>query len=288
MTLTSFQLSYNGLTFGAGTDVQLVQITGLRELPSIRSGDVAKPRTDGAWAGLNFYNERILVMDLLVSVTKTNPFETVLQSIANAFLHISDPGALLPFQFMLPGWTTPRQVTGRPTKGGFPVDLDYSFHRAAIPVEFTCPDPLIYDTVVQTASTGLPSPATGLTFNVHFPATFGHSVGGSFQVTNAGNYPTPPVFTITGPCTNPSISLQGTGLSITFTIALANTDTLVVDMGALTATLNGTALRNNTINTGSTWFALPAGTSTVQFLSSDSTSVAGQLAIAFRNAWGWA
>lgn len=282
--LSNFQGSFGGLTFGPGTDIQVVEWDGLRELPGIRSGDQARPRGDGSFAGLNYLGERVITLKLSVTVTQT-PFETVIANLASVFQSTSSPSALQPFFFMLPGWTTPRQVTARPTKASIPVDLEYNFHKASPLVELTCPDPLIYDVQPQTALTGLPAPSAGLTFPVAFPVTFGASAGGSLAVTNTGNYPTAPVFTITGPCTNPSITLSSGG-SMSFNLTLSSSDTLVVDMAARTVLLNGVS-RANTIVSGSSWFAFPVGAATVFVGSRDSAAVAAQFKVTWRNAWSW-
>ena len=287
MSLAAYQLSYNGLTFGAGTDVQLVSAYGLRALPGIRSSDVARPRADGSFAGLNFLDERIVTLNLLIAVTTTNPWETVLENVHNAFLHISNPAALLPLAFYLPGWAGSRQVTCRPSKGVTPISVNYSYHYAELMVELTCPDPLVYDATAQSASTGLPNPTAGAAFPWSFPLSWGASSGGALNLSNIGNYNTPIVFTIAGPCTNPQIVNAATGQTLSFAITLANTDSLVVDTGAHTVTLNGTANRYNTLNIGSQWFTCPPGSLTVNFLSGDATLVAGTLTAAWSNAWAW-
>jgi hypothetical protein len=210
----------------------------------------------------------------------------VLEQLTTAFQPISNPSAQQVLQFMLPGWASARQVTGRPTKGAIPIDLDYQFNvEEAIAIEFTCSDPLVYDSVLQTASTGLPSPTAGLTFNATPNFVFGASTGGSFQLTNSGNYNAPMVVTITGPCTHPVLKIGSQFLG--FNVTLGPTDTLVIDTGAQTATLNGTADRTGTIDTGSTWLTLAPGVNTVGVSSSDSAAVAAVFTGAFRNAWGF-
>lgn len=287
MALSAFQLSYNGLTFGAGQDVQLASVSGLREAPSTRGSDVLRPRQHGAYAGLTFFGERIVTLELSVSTT-TAAFETVLAGVASAFSNIEDPAGLLALQFMLPGWTTARQVVGRVTKGGYPVNSDYSFHKvASIPVEITCPNPLITDTATQSFSVGLPAPSGGRTFPVTFPATFGSSTGSSFTIANGGNENFYPTFTIAGPCNWPTLTTTA-GDSLTFELTLGSGDTLVINNGASTATLNGTAARLNTLASGGSFFSVPPGGVTVQFTSADSTSVAATCSGTHTTAaWGW-
>lgn len=283
--LLPFQLSFNGLVFGALCDVQIQKITGLRGLPAIRSSDLPRPRAHGSFAGFLFMGERIITADLSVSVTMVDPFETVLTQVGDAFAPVSDPNGLAPLQFLLPGWANPRQVMCRPTKGGLPVDVNYQFHRALIPVELTCPDPRIYDTAGQAVTIGLPSPTAGLTFPTGFPAVFGASSGGSGQIVNAGNVDSAPVFTIRGPVTWPQISFGA--LTLGFGLALSATDTLVVDCAARTVVLNGTASRYNTLLSGSAFFTIPPGTATIGFTSTDSTTVTGTVTAALSSAWGW-
>jgi hypothetical protein len=288
MALQNFQYSLNGLTFGAGTDVQIVQEEGLRSLPDIRSQDIDQPRNDGFFAGWNYFGERIVTLTLAVSVTKFADFETVVSNLTTAFQSVSDPNAQQVLQFMYPGWATPRQVIGRVTRVGFPTNLNYSFHKIdALPVEFTCNDPLVYDSVLQTVSTGLPNPGAGLTFDVSFDATFGASSGGVMSLTNAGNTPAHAVFTIQGPCVNPSLLLSNTGEWFGLNITLTAADTLVVDMGNATVILNGTASRFNAVRTGSTWFGLPSGASSIQVASQDAGVTSAVFTARYRSAWGW-
>lgn len=288
MPLSDYQLSFNSLVMGAGTDVQLVSIDGLRGDPAIRSGDVNKGRQDGAYAGLNFLGERIFTVTLMVFAPKLATVSVVLNAIAAALQPISDPSLLLPFQYKDPTWSTPRQLLCRPTAVDLPIDTDYVFQKITVTVQFTAPDPLVYDSVLSTAGpVGLPSPTAGLTFNVTFPASFGASTGGSLSVTNTGLYPTAPVFTITGPMTNPRLTMPN-GQFFGLNLALGAGDVVVIDMGARTVILNGSASRANTVVTGSSWLAFLPGTQSVQVASSDSAAVAGTFAASWRNAWGLA
>lgn len=283
--LNPYQGNSNGLTFGPGTDVQLVSIEGLRDTTSINQGDVALPRLNGAAPGTNTLGERVLVLTFSVFAPLT-PFETVLSNIANAFQPTSSPSDLQLLQFALPGWPSARQVNGRTTKGAIPIDTDFQFNVSrAIAVEFTCPDPLIYDTIVQKQTTGLPSPTAGLTFPASAPFVFGASTGGSMQVTNIGNQPGPLLMTITGPVTNPIIRIGN--LYLGFTISLGPADVLVIDTAAHTATLNGTASRANLIMAGSSWLQVPPGSVTVQVASADSAAVAATFTGTFSSTWGF-
>lgn len=438
MALSNFQYLWNGLTVGAGTDVQIVQEQGLRSLPPVRSQNINKPRMDGAFPGLNFFGERTAVLTLAVSVTKNAPFETVVANVTNAFQPTYDPNAEAWLQFQYPGYATPRQIKCRVTKAGFTTDLDYSFHKlGSMPIEFVASDPLIYDSVNSNASvhlassgiyplttlganvsaagtaltvasatgiiagmtvyidvpssvfaganlttaasssatvlkvnsaagfvagqtiyigtaspetkvissitgptanatTGLPewtiNLTTGLTtsraigvnvtnaevrtvasvvgttvnltagvqtghstgavilgstFPAVFPVSYAPTSGGALLTNNAGNYPTWPTFTLTGPLTNPTVTLQSTGEFFSLNTTLTASDTIVIDMKAGTVILNGSTTRYNTVVTGSSWFYLPVGAGTVKVSSTSASYEAGLFTIDYRSAWSW-
>lgn len=282
----AYQGEFNGLTFGAGTDVKLSKLTGLRAMPPLRRGDSPKPRRNGSWAGLDLLDERVMILDLEV-FAPVAPFEQVVSALATAFQPISDPSQQLPLGFLLPGWVEQRIITCRPTRGELPIDQWFQFNRASVPIEMTANDPLIYSNSLHSASTGLPSPTAGLTFNATPDFVFGASTGGSMSVTNLGNYITAPVFTITGPVLNPMFTYTPSGQFMQVNIALGVSDVLVIDMGAQTVTLNGTASRKNAIAQGSSWFGFPPGTWSIGVASSDSAPVAAVFTATWRDAWGW-
>lgn len=287
---TPYGGSFNGLTFGGtGAQIQVIGYdNGLRAIPNLRTGDVPNGRRDGATAGLDLLGERIFTVTLQPFIQSTTPFESLLSQISTAFQSISSASGQLPYELFLPGWTNSRIIYCRPTAGGEPIDLAYQANVSEVPIQLTANDPLIYSSVLKTASSGLPSPTAGATFPITFPLSFGASTGGSFSVTNSGAYITPPVFTITGPVTNPSLTFTATGQFFALTITLGSTDVLVIDMNARTVLLNGSAYRFNDIKTGSTWFGFPPGTSSIAVASSDATAVAAVFTAAYRDAWAWA
>lgn len=289
MALSSFQYKYNGLTFGSGTDVQIVKEEGIRSLPASRTQDVNRPRQDGAFAGLNFLSERVVVLTLSVTVTKNASFDDTVASLVNAFQPISDPNQQKVFQFRYPGWSEERQLTGRVTRVGFPVDLNYSFHRIdAMPVEIICADPNIYSSTQHSHALGLTGTIGGLTFPVTFPAVFYSTSGNSWTTTNAGNTVSRPVFTITGPIRNPRIENATTGEYIRLNLNVGPTDTLVIDMNTGVVTLNGTTSRVSAIAHGSSWWGLQPGVAnTITLTSDDSSAVAGTVTVSYRDAWSW-
>lgn len=278
MALSQYQISYNGITIGAGTDVQLVGADGLRDLPPVRSSNSPRPRSHGVYAGLSYFGGRTITLQLLVMRTSSNDWETTLQLLAAAFQQETDPENLKLFQLQLPGWPYPVQIYARVTKYAEPVTLDYSHHKASVSIQLFCPEPM-WLSPPKSQTVGLPSPTSGASFPWSFPLSFGSSSGGTLTVDNAGNTDAYPTFIITGPCNDPWI--ESNGARLTFGITLAASDYLTVDTDAHSVTLNGTASRNNSVQNGSQWFTCPKGSSTVAFGSANATQVAGTCKVTY-------
>ena len=297
VTLTQYQVyvSSTSSIFGAGTDVGLISITGLRDLPGIRQGNVNRGQKDGALPGLNFVGERTIGINYQITTTSAGT-EAALASASAAHQNVIDPsticmmsgdylrqkagaGTVKPVysgMVQLPTRANPLIFFGRPVRFSAPISTDYQYGRVDIATEWSCPDGLLYDNTIVSGSRGLPNPTSGMTFPATFNLTFGASSGGSFQMNNTGAYNTSPFFTITGPVSYPIITNQTTGQQIKLNIVIGAGDTLAVDCQSGTVTLNG-ANRNNTVDITTTFFQLTPGTNTIGYGSADSAAVTSQL-----------
>jgi hypothetical protein len=151
-------------------------------------------------------------------------------------------------------------------------------------VQLTAPDPVRYGIDQHTATCGLPQPGLGITFPIQqWPLDFGRPAGGSLVLRNAGTVATWPVWTVTGPCTQPVIRAPTTGQSLGFGLSLAGGDVLVVDVAARTIRFNG-ASRRSALLPGSSWFGVPPGTTGIEF-DAQRTDTSAVLAAAWRDAW---
>jgi hypothetical protein len=296
VTLSPYQIELpNGNVLGAGTDVNVQAIRGLRTLAGVRSGDQPKAQQDGSYPGFNLLGSRTVQIDWRI-IRPSGTVEAAIQELTAGWQNVIDPstvnlragdmlrqyalGTNVPtssLQIQLPNRAYPLLVFGRPTKLDLPVDTSFQWGDITIPTEFTCTDGLLYDSNIVTASCGLPNPTSGATFNATFNLTFGSSSGGSFTLNNTGLYNTPPVFMIQGPCTNPAIVNQTTGQQIKLNTTLGASDTIIVDCQNGAVTLNNTANRNNVVDPTSQFFQLAPGQTTVQFTSTDGTAVTGTL-----------
>lgn len=260
--MADYELTYRGLTLGAGTPWQIERIEGLEEMPMVRTSDLEVSGRHGQIAGVDLLSGRAITVALLVF---PGPTATFAQNI-EALKAIAVPlGAETDLTFQLPG-RLPRTLRARPRRRALPVDLEYSFQYGRAVIEWWATDPRIYAQSPSSADIALPTAATGLTFPATAPFVFGSAgTGGSAAFTNSGNFDAPWVATINGPVTDPVLVRQDTGEYVRLTGSIVAGETLVVDSLAPSVLLNGTASRYSWVAPGSSWWTLPPGPSTVQF-----------------------
>lgn len=117
-----------------------------------------------------------------------------------------------------------------------------------------------------------------------FPLTFTTTTATELFVTNSGNAKTPPTFTIKGPVASPIIDNDTTGESLLINYTLGSSDTIVVDMGARSLTLNGALRRDLVIVAGTTWFSLTPGLNALRLRGSGMSAAVTSLAVSYRDA----
>lgn len=177
----------------------------------------------------------------------------------------------------------------RVLKAGVKYDItaDIGGLLRSVPIQFEATDPYLYSAPTQSPSVVLPTPGGGFSFPVGFPLSFGGgSSANQVAITNAGNVPCWPVLVITGPCLNPRVTNESVAGNPTISLGLQlyAGDVLMVDMDAqtITYTPSGESAgfpQPQILQTGSTFWSLPPGNSTVGFNSQDSAPAAGTLSI---------
>lgn len=151
-------------------------------------------------------------------------------------------------------------------------------------------DPRIYSQAQHTNNVNLSGAggSGGFAFNMGFDLGFGLAVvSGQMLLTNAGNFPTYPVFVITGPVVNPTIQNFTTGATLYLTYSLAAGEQLVVDTLNHTVLLGGTASRYSAVDfprSSADWLPFVPGVNDVR-LAVDSFSAGANLAATWRDAW---
>lgn len=277
--------NYNGLVFGNGTNLAVVDTDGFDDLPPVRAQDMEKAAAHGAYAGVDLLGERSMVIKFALLGQDRPSYDSLVQQMATAF-------AVQPAELPLYcGDNGTRMVNCRPRKMAMPRSKDFhGIYNTSAQVELVATDPRIYATTLTSASTRLAATSGGVTFPATFPLSFGSaSSGGLISLTNAGTFATDSTMTITGPVVNPIVDNVTQGLSLLLGITLSATDTLVLDTFARTVVLNPNAAgvgasRSSTLLYGSTWWSLPAGQTQLRYRNNGSYTTS-QLTVSFRSAW---
>jgi hypothetical protein len=278
----NYGFAFNGWLFGGvGQAIQVLSVSGLDSLPSVRNQDSIRGYADGLFSGRDFAGGREIVFDLQIMGDNTNSARFYVNQLrANLLMQQYGTSVL---EFLLPSRSL-QYVNARVRARDITIDPDYSYGKARAQVRMLCPDPKIYDAALQTRTVTTPALTSGRTYNRIYNMLYIGSSGSSLVIcNNAGSYITYPTFTITGPCTNPIVVNSTTGELLSFNVTLAASQTLVVNPDLRTVSLNGAAARN-LLTTSSKWFGFPVGNTNIGFLAS-SFGAGAQLTIQWQNAY---
>lgn len=262
------------------TSIPFVDITRVSGLDSAPYRETLRDHegVDGGFIDAEFEKGREIILEGIAYCDSSNvePYFDTLKA------NYAPVTSLISFHMKIPG-VSERVVFVKPR--GVRYDIDQARRIGATNVQFLmyAEDPRIYDNSLQSVNIpfgGVTS--VGFGFNFGFNLDFGGSVSPSgLFVTNNGNRPTPAIMTITGPMINPLIINDTLSASLSFSIVLANTDTLVIDLANRTVTLNGSGNRRGTL-INPTWFLLASGANFIRF---GGLSGSGSLNVSFRSAW---
>jgi hypothetical protein len=277
-----YQFAFNGWIFGgAGAGVQILQVDGLEDLPTLRVQDDNRGFSDGMWTGRDFLNGRYLTFTLQVMNDSAGTMQTYLSELKSNLLFQQQGTGVL--QFKLPGRGVQR-VEARVRRRSLTIDPDYTYGKSVAVVELFCPDPRIYDDASQ-VSVLSPGSSYGRTYDRVYPLLYNSAIGSSNAFgafTNNGNVTVYPTFTLTGSMVSPVVSNSTTGDLLKINVTLSGSDVLVIDTDTKAITLNGYAARNLLDNTSS-WFGFPPGSTTVGIVASGTST--GTLTVAYRNGY---
>lgn len=279
--VNDWTLTWNGMTVGGSSNpYELVSITGLHEAPEVLTSDQNRARQHGQWAGTDLLGGRTIQAQ--IDIHGVHP-SSVWQSFSQAVVPGQPSESVLEFQIPgVAGGTTAR-VGARVRRIALPIERNYSLGLSNASVEWHCTDPRIYSSTETTLSTTQATSSGGLVMPAAAPLVFGGTAsGGQIVATNGGEFPAPWTATIAGPVTTPRIENITTGQTITFNGTVADGQTLVISSLNRTVLLNGTASRYSWLTAGSSWFDLPAGSSTVRFAGA---SGSGSMTFVFRSVW---
>lgn len=284
MTLTedlTFMLGDSGVVLNSTSDlpfVDVLTVVGLDNAP-YRETRREHEGTDGGFMDAEFERGRDVLINAEI-YADSSTMETFLDSLKANY---APSTTVIPFYFKAPG-VDERLLYVKPLGVKYDWEQLRRIGQAKAQFKMFAEDPRIYASQETTATIPFSAGAlTGFGFNLGFNFGFGGtaSTDGVF-VTNAGNRPTPPTFTINGPCVSPSIRDETYGNILAFNIELASGENLVIDTQYKTVRLNGTANRRNTM-TNFDWFYLQPGQTFIRYGAS--SGVGSSAEVSFRSAW---
>ena len=263
MTLNNYQIAYNGLTIGAGTNYPVLSIDGLESLPDLRVQDENKGYRDGMFTGRDFANARTITLEILTLAGGGNTATQNYDLLQKAFQPTSTGTQTL--QFLLNNVDTQKRIEARVRTNRTTITPEYTFGYIRSQITLFAPDPRYYDETSQTVTIAA-SDGLGRTYNKTFPRTYlAWNPVGTTTATNNGWKTTNPVITITGPVAQPQVgNVTNSAQFLTINYTLGTGDTAVIDTDAQTVTINGINARN-VLNNASTWWTLAPGANSLYF-----------------------
>lgn len=267
--------SYNGLAVGAGTSFPITALSGLDDMPAIKRRDISRQAYDGDVSSPDLLEARTVTVSFGLRGGSPSELVTLKQQIRTAMAPQVAPLLLTLGDFA---------VFAKPRRRSIPDDRAVDWRLGEAVVEFYCSDPRVYSATENVVSTGLAVSTGGFAFPVTFPFSFGSGAsGGGITALNSGNVNSPVKITYRGQLTNPGSQLSSTGQRLKMTLAMASTESLLLDSETHAVTLNGTASRRAFLTTDQ-WFSLPPGSSFVTF-EADGSGGVPTMELRWRSAW---
>lgn len=294
MPLSDWQFDIGGVLIGAGTSVNVIEVTGLGR-PPVRDNDVDQPSMDGSFAGPDYWAARQVQFDAAVKVPG-NPdacYDTVaaLQAATDSTAVRLVGGQGLTMRIKRPGGPV-KTLTVRARK----LDPEYKqvIHGyVPLDMEFVAHDPAFYADTDSTTEIPLGwLTGGGFAAPVVAPIYVQSGITAADRpgwVTNAGDTDAWPIIRITGPCANVSIIHVPTGRTLALpTLNLPAGRWIEIDTrpGYRTVTWDNGGNAATYLSPASRidLFSLPPGTSEMRWTAFDNTNSA-RLRLTWRDAY---
>ncbi len=275
-----FHVEWRGLLLGWPlSSCTLSGLSGWRDLPATRSGDVNRPNRHGSFAGPLRAGSRVI--EASFRATLADP--ELLPAIEAVTVLDEDP---VEEPLVIWAGTQAELVFARVHRRAIPTDHAWSVGDERATIQWVATDARRYSVAEQRVPVGLPSPPSGgLAFPLVFPLDFGAGQsGGMVTVTNSGNAATWPVWEVQGPVTGPIIRHVGTGrqLLIDPSYTVPAGQTMVLDTMEGTVEVAGISRRERLFDDD--WFPLLPGANEIQFTSVGAYDPAALLTCVSRHA----
>jgi hypothetical protein len=265
-----------GMVDDAGVAWHLQELEGW-DSAEVRAQYAAREADHGAWTSPTYLGHRPVTLAGKIEAPNLGALDAAAEQLMAA-CSLTDT-TLTVYE------TTPKQATVR--RSGPTLVRHLTDRLAAYSLLVTAEDPRRYSTTLQAQSTALPSTTGGLTVPLTVPLSISTTVvAGSITLVNEGTIATRPVFTLEGPVTSPTITVQypdGTVRALLYSSSLEAGDQLVIDTDLHSAVLNGSTSRR--LYLSGQWPEIQPGTAVEVGWYADSYDVNALLTGSVRSAW---
>lgn len=233
------------LLFGDGTALNVTNLTGWDDTPAVDSGNVTRASRHGSLPGRVLAQERVVTVefDVVPDLYDTGELLHIIRS-ATGF---SVDGSESPLVVRADNGA-PLLAYGQVHRRSLPMSPGYRRRAVGCAIQWVCSDPRRYSLGVDSVTVVPAEGGSGFTYPIVYPIDYGTPGSpGVGTAVNAGEAPSSPTLTITGPVTTPRVVNAATGDRLEFALTLGAGDTLTVDCNEGTVLLGGTGNRIYTL-----------------------------------------
>ncbi|MET8684851.1 hypothetical protein ABZV77_11595 [Streptomyces sp. NPDC004732] len=142
-------LFYRGVLLGGDSPLQPIEVSGIADMPDVKSYDLEMVATHGLWPGTDWMRGRTIHMSFRVLAKDREQLATLMGEVNAAFTYGATEEDL---EFQIPGVAqgATAKVRGRVRKRASTIDDKYATSLApVVDVEFSCTDPWIVATSIN-------------------------------------------------------------------------------------------------------------------------------------------
>jgi Phage tail protein len=251
--------SYNGLTWGPGTWLQVVTGDGYDETPNVVTADMQRTMMHGAWTGPDWFGPRTVNLTFVVLGNDNQDLRNKLQAIELAWLPDSTDRPLVMFDGT-------RSLTARIRKRLMTHPVGGRETYTTLVVQWFAADPFFHE-ATQTAILFPDQITGGLSWPLSWPLTWGSRQSGGASIVNTGPMPSNPKIVIAGPALNPAVTNLTLAARLLVNTQLNQGDVLVIDCDTRSITLRNGPSRDASLDPSSRWFSLIPGINQLSYNS---------------------
>lgn len=260
----------------------LISIDGLGS-PSPKKETISRSRAHGEIDLTLYYTGRVLSLvgyiygpDMPTINTKLDTFKSKLQLGSDHLL-----------KFRRLGMADDEQLAVRVASS-----VDIGMQSGAVQaikwsMDLLAPDPRLYTSTERSGSYDPTAGAagSGFSFPLVFPLVFAGDALTHLELTNQGNFPTPGVFTIEGPVTNPALDNDTTDQTFsTKGLILASGESAIIDMSRKSFSVQGVNRMDFVDSADTVWFDLIPGVNEMRLRGSGMSGGVTTLSATFHDA----